>query len=821
MEPVSERLRRAAAAVACVVLAGLFAPTAGAFFPLGGFDAFNTLRLVKWRLNDFDNNNDGDIREDEGLEVLIEGGPAGFTEAEIEIIRDALDVWGNVPTSYAAFRVQGITRDPLLAGVQPDFRNVIAMQVTVDENDDNVLVDPSDIVLGDVGFPVLGVCVILFTVEDTILEVAGQGITVGAGTILDADIIIDANSVRPDPVTGANAFADLHGVMVHELGHFLGLGHTPLNNLRPSGPPAGGGVITPLRLLENPAIHITGSDGEQRHVGVTPTMYPVYWAMQVGDDFVPGMSDLAPDDIAAISYLYPRGSQNNFFTVNHEARSRRRPGSGFPSVPLTGGHVVAWADTDNNPDTPYVPVFSTMAGLYEPAGSPQLGGRFRLINMWKQMERPGTQGARFTPSYVFTVTPLNFTGFDRQAPPGILPEDTDTISGPAFFSVNPRSATDYTNAFPSEVFHEVENLIDVQNRDAGTAMVWSFERNTLISTSTGRSLATIRSVDLPMFGDPNDVCPLNIIESGAGGGTTVVGAVGPDTLRRFRDNVLLESVIGTALVGLYYEVGPVFARYLLGNAAAFEAWRRVVVAMYWSMENYRMIALALCGAALALVGWRLRRRLGRAAAGGLLALALLTAAGEAGAAIAFVTDAQLATGATDIVVGKVVAQEARWARGGRIFTDYALELSHVAKGTLNKNTNVTVSVIGGQIGALRVMASEMPALKVGDEVVLYLKFRANAYVIHGGLRGTQRVISNGKGGLSVETYSEYLSGEAGEALKAAYAPETVGAEVKHSDHDHNFCEAHDHGAKAAPVAIPLEEYVAYLRALPDDGAEQP
>lgn len=824
MEAVSERLRRAATAVVCMVLAGLFAPTASAFFPWGGFDTFNTLRLVKWRLNDFDNNNDGDIREDEGIEVLIEGGPAGFTEAEILEIEAAMAVWGNVPTSYAAFRIEGITLDPLLVGVEPDARNVIAMQVTEDLQDESVLVDPADVVLGDVAFPVLGVCVTLFAVEETILEVAGQGFVVGAGTIIDADIIIDAASFRPNPVTGAAPLADLRGVMVHELGHFLGLGHTPLNNLRPSGPPGSGGVVTPLRLVENPAIYMTGADGEQRHVGVTPTMFPINFDVVMDGERVDGGRDLAPDDIAAISYLYPRTSQNNFFQVNQEARSRRRAGSGFPSVPLTGAHVVAWADTDNNPDTPHVPVFSTMAGLYEPANSPQLGGRFRLQNLWKQMERPGAQGSLFNPTYIFTVSPLNFTGFERQSPPGILPGDIDSLQGPGSFSVSQRSADDYINAFPSEVFHEVANLIDVQNRNGGTPMVWSFERNTLISADTGRTLPTIRSVDLPMFGDPNDVCPLNLIDGGATTGTGVVGSIGgSDTLRRFRDQVLLESALGTALVGLYYQTGPVFSRYLLGNVQAYDAWRRVVAAAYWGMENYRMIGFGLVGIVALAAGWRWRRRAARAAVAGMLALALLGGAGEANAAIAFVTDATLATGATDIVVGKVVGKQARWARGGRIFTDVALEIQGSAKGGLNKATTVTVSVIGGQIGTLKVMASEMPTFNVGDEVVLYLRFRGNAYVVHGGLRGTLRVISNAKGERTVLTHTEYLSGEPGEALKAKHAPESVGAEVKHSDHDHNHCDAHDHGPKAAPVAIPLDEYVDYLRSLPvaDDGAGKP
>lgn len=808
-------VRRAGFIALCLIFTIGMAPTASAFFPLGGFDAFNLLRLAKWRLGDFDNNNDGDIREDEGIEVLIEDGPSGFTPEEIDEVRSALAVWGNVPTSFAAFRVDGITRDPLLAGLEPDFRNVIAMQVTNDADDENVLVDPDDIVVADVAFPVLGVNISIFTLEDTIVVIAGQGVTIGAGTIVDSDIIIDAASTRPDPVTGTNAVADLQGVMVHELGHFLGLGHTPLNNLRSSG--AAGGSS---RLLESPAIYVTGSDGEQQHVGVTPTMFPILFQIQEGDEFFDGALDLAPDDISAVSYLYPRSNQANFFSLNQEARTQRRTGSGFPSTPLTGAHVVAWADTDNNPNTSYVPVFSTMAGLYEPASDPQLGGLFEILGMWKQMEQPGAQGNLFTPAYIFTASALNFTGFDRQAPPGLLPEDVDTLQGSGgFFPV--RSADDYNNAFPSEVFHEVENLVDVSNRDAGTPMVWSFERSALVSLDTGKTLPTIRPNDLPMFGDPNDVCPLNIIEGGSAGAVASLSS-GPGVLRGFRDEILLESALGTSLVSAYYHAAPWMSRYFLGNATAFRAWRGTVDMAYWCVENYRMIALSSGSALLLLLAWVFRRRVRRATAA-LLVLGALLAGAPAQASIAFVTDAQLAAGADEaIVVGTVVALESRWARGGRIFTDVSFEIADTAKGRLNKNTVITVSVVGGQIGPLRVAASEIPTFAVGDEAVLFLNFVNDTYVIHGGIRGTVRVLSDPTGKQAINTNSDYIAGEAGAALKAKLLPEGAATGSQKTSEDGQDHTGHDHGDadNSTTVQVPLDEYMDYLRDLVQEEAKK-
>jgi hypothetical protein len=807
---VTASVRRAGFTVLCLILVIGMAPTASAFFPLGGFDAFNVMKLSKWALSDFDNNNDGDIREDEGLRVLLEDGPSGFTEEELLVVQSALDVWANVPTSFVAFQVEGVTQDPIAAGGAPDFRNSIVMQVAADDVEQGFVADT--VLDGVVGFPVLGVCYTFAFAEETVVEIAGQAVTISAGRIFEADIIIDSFSARPDLENGTNAIADLEGTMVHELGHFLGLGHTPLSNLR----------VSAGNLFENPAIYLTGSDGEQAHVGVTPTMFPFSFLVQQGDEFIDGGRDLAPDDISAISYLYPRSNQANFFSVNQEARTRRRAGSGLPSTPLTGSHVVAWADTDNNPNTSHVPVFSTMAGLYQPANSPQLGGLFEILGMWKQMEQPGAQGNLFNPSYIFTVSPLNFTGFDRQSPPGIPSGDIDSLQGPGGGSATSRGAEDYAVFFPSEVFHEQENVIDVSNRDAGTPMVWSFERNTLISVDSGQTLPTIRPIDLPMFGDPNDVCPLNIIEGGSAGAVASLSA-GPGSLRSFRDEVLLESAIGTALVGAYYQAAPWMARYFLGNAEAFRAWRGVVNTAYWALENYRMIALTASAAFIMVLGWSLRRRLRRATTVFLLAGALLSVS-PAHAAIAFVTDAQLAEGAQEaIVYGKVVALESRRTTQGGIFTDVSFEIQEVAKGRINKSTTITISVPGGRVGALVATVSEMPVFTVGEEAVLYLNFRNNSYVIHGGTRGTVRVLNDPDGKQVVQTNSAYVTGKAGAGLKAKYLPEGAAAEEDHKAEDGLDHTGHDHGDETVATTnlqVPLDEYMDYLRDLVQEEAKK-
>ena len=73
----------------------LAASNAHGFFPLGGFDEFNRLTYVKWSMPSMnDANNDGDISgPNEGIEIMFEGGPFGWTDDEIKIIKGAFGVW--------------------------------------------------------------------------------------------------------------------------------------------------------------------------------------------------------------------------------------------------------------------------------------------------------------------------------------------------------------------------------------------------------------------------------------------------------------------------------------------------------------------------------------------------------------------------------------------------------------------------------------------------------------------------------------------------------------------------------------------------------
>ena len=75
-------------AVLCAMLltSGLIEPAYG-FFPRGGYNLTQQLRYATWPFREFDTNENGAIEAGEGLEFRIESGPRGFTNAEIEQIK--------------------------------------------------------------------------------------------------------------------------------------------------------------------------------------------------------------------------------------------------------------------------------------------------------------------------------------------------------------------------------------------------------------------------------------------------------------------------------------------------------------------------------------------------------------------------------------------------------------------------------------------------------------------------------------------------------------------------------------------------------------
>ncbi|MCX8063816.1 MAG: hypothetical protein N3G21_01425 [Candidatus Hydrogenedentes bacterium] len=750
----------------------IFVARSYAFFPSGGFDQFNVLRLARWPFYDLDTNNDGKITAGEGVGVYIEEGKRGFKPEEIEDIKFAIEVWNSVPTSYASVRISGYYQDPLSLTI-PDALPTISMYVTeADVTDETIEADPESV---DVGGGILAVTITLFTVTDTLYEANGQIFPISAGTIVDRDVVVSATAHRTG-VEDTGIVANLKGTLVHELGHFLGLDHTPLNNLRAV-------YLTPTDeipayLVENEVVWMTLPNGVAKYVGATPTMFPIYFEVELPNGTrEDGCKDLAPDDISGISWLYPRGAQENFFDIRHEARSRTRRGSGIPSIPLPGGHVVAWADVDNYGYTTRVPLFSTMVGLYEPLINKQLQGKFNLIGLWKTMEVPGKQAEVFTPTYTITLSPMNGTGLERQAPPGMPPSFVDSIQGPNSYSVSTRAESDYQVSFMSEVFHEVENIIDVSKKDAGTPLVWSFVKNTVVSAVSDKTLPQMRPYLKPMFGDPNDVCPLNVIEVGTGtgeGGTTTPttpteGSISiAQDIRRFRDTFLMNSNLGLVLVDIYYAVAPLIAKAMLKD----ELVMRLVTSLVRTTLSSKMLVyigvfllavisflIVINRSALKMIR-REYKMLGKDTGKKISIIFLFISLGilpSASARIAYLTTEQLVEASDAVVSGEIVATNSYMAKNMKIYTEVEILIKETVKGDLNEGSSLVFTILGGEKDGFVMVCSEMPVFKVGDEVILYLRYlpKTQKWTLYAGTRSVTSVKTDESSGKKyVMPYSE-------------------------------------------------------------------
>lgn len=758
---MSTRFRHVILAGLCVCLCFGMARQAQAFFPFGGFDQFNRLVFYRWpyaAMND--TNHDRDISgPDEGIEILLEGGPLGWTDEEIEIVKEAFQVWQDVPTAYVGFQFIGTNQDPIPLGPAlfglGDLINYVAIET------------PYDLVTAGVGGGILGVTILTPapSPDEGTVSIEGIGFTYSPGQIIEADIIISAEDHRI-LVPGQEPIADLLGTMVHEIGHFIGMGHTPLNNLEVSL------ALDIPGLVETPAVAVRDASGQLSTVGATPTMFPIYFVTDYGrGEYTDGGRDLAPDDISGVSFLYPRGSQDDFFAISHEARTQSR--ANFPSIPVVGGHVVAWCDTDNDALTPRIPLFSTMSGLYE--YQPLLAGLFDVMGLRKTLETVGGT-APFMATYTLTNSPLNSLDFTRQAPIGYLSGDFDSIDG---------GVDVYNPAFPSEVFHEEGNLFGTEKHDVGTPLAYDPARQQIISADSQKSLPTILAGMAPMFGDRNNLCPLNITMGSLGSSTT------PRLLRRLRDNVLLESAFGTALVDAYYHVAPALARFLLTHVRAFQVVRAAVRAADWVVENYRVLAAALLG--LALLGGAFRRHR-KAAVIACIALAIACFMMPAHARILELTEEDMVSQSDAIVTGTVHELNSHWhdLSGYRVIvTDVTIAVTDTVKGVLGKSATINVRYLGGRVGDLAALATEMPTFREAEEVLLYLQEAGNiGYVVLAGLRGKYQVKTDG------DTGEKYLHASALQA-KSALARVASSMDAKES----------------RDGKVPLDKFKEYLRAI--------
>jgi hypothetical protein len=739
---------------------------AHAFIPMGGFNISKQLVFTRWSWPAMmDRNNDGDISgPDEGIPLLLEGGRNGWTDNEITIVKESFQVWQDVPTSYVGFQFLGVNQDPIPIGSPNDLINYVSIEV------------PNDIIKLPLATGVIGETIVTAPIDDGFFPDTGPvQVYHTGGEFIEADIVINGTLVR-SAAPGVKPQADLKAALVHEIGHFVGLGHTPLNNLEIV---ATGAVTGPV---ESPVFAQRDATGLLKLVGVTPTMFPLeFFADNGGGQFTDGGADLAPDDIAGVSFLYPRGSQGNFFSISQEARTLTRPN--LPSIPKAGGHIVAWCDVDNDPDTARAPLVSTLSGLYE--YQPLLGGRFNLMGLLKVIETMGSEQP-FQATYTLTISPLNDLSYERQAPfTGYPPtEYMGSIQG---------NVTMLTPLWPSEVFHEKGNLLGTENHDVGTPLVFDSTRGAVVSVDSAKTLPTILPGLKPMFGDTNAVCPLNVV-IGVPAFTTNRF---PTALRGLRDTVLLKTAVGTALVDAYYRVSPALATFLLRHGRVLYGVQLMMRAVEWSFGHSTEVLAVLMGT-LGAVAAFLRFKKAFVAAAILLAVCL--AALPAAASVLNLSDDDMVQVSDAIITGTVTSANSQWGESAGykgIVTDVAIEITDSAKGGLNIGSTVNLRVRGGQVGNIATIATESPEFKKDQEVLLYLEYRQDfGYLVVAGRRGKFDVTTD------TATGKKLLVGSSPEA-KAALAGSPA---VKHRSASFKSQLLDD-----VDTRVPLGDFMRHLR----------
>lgn len=719
-----------------VLIAAVFATDAVAFYPIGGISTSrNEVVIPRWPFRTMDVDGDGDVEpEGEGVEVHIATGFAGdFDAAEQQVIIESFQVWEDIPISYMSFYFgQPITDVPFMADVAIDHYNVVG----IDKFDD----------LPD---GVLGVTYMIMTMDDEVFQDEnGNSYTITGGQFVESDILINGPPHRPSLVDGllVPPSIDLRSTMVHEIGHFFGLGHPPDHDFSFARAVGDGDAAVGIEL---PSMWVRDPLGELVQVGATPTMFPIAFftgilppgASDISEiDLFDGGLDLAPDDIAGAAFLYPRGSGVDDFSISHFARSHTV--AGRTSIPALGAQITVYVESDDDPFTTRIPVYSTMTGLFE--AQEYLYGRFFLHNLPKTIENEF--GGLLQASY--TLSGHRITGNDVAV--GFLNPLTGEIENRYFddpddwnaerFDSTHDGGLNYTDILYGEVFKEGGNVLGRENFDFGTPLVYDPIRAKVISEDTGNALDKMLPGEFPMFGDPTGTCPLNMSFAGMASSKT------PTALRGFRDRVLVKSALGAAITDAYYSVAPTMARYLSAHESVLAGARKAAAVIEWSIINrYALLLFAIAGA----LSLKLRKqRVMSRAVLGLVLIAGLVVAAPAQALLLRMELTDLTKSSDNVIVGKVTDVQSRWnEQGNRIVTDVTIKVQDTAKGRMNKDALVHIRLLGGRVGGLVAKAPGMPTFSVDEEVVLFLQKKGGPKnLVVGGTQGKRLIQTDPKTG---------------------------------------------------------------------------
>jgi len=239
------------------------------------------------------------------VHYIVDSGHSGLEGYEsIEFVKDCFRVWENVSCSAVSFQYDGQTKKPITRDLIEDETSEV---LRIGDNVEEVIFDPDgditeffnldpETVLG-VGLPI-GYDFESVTFEDP--DKHGY-----SGEIFDGFILINTSATNDEE--------SIKSTVIHEIGHFIGLGHT---------------TVHPFIFGEdeNNDKFVDINETDQRKV-------PPMFAFALPQDFY-GQT-LEPDDIAAVCSLYPKCSFEEQFGAISGSVSNRT------GAPLFGASVAA------------------------------------------------------------------------------------------------------------------------------------------------------------------------------------------------------------------------------------------------------------------------------------------------------------------------------------------------------------------------------------------------------------------------------------------------------------------------------------------------
>ena len=761
---ISKR-RLALTLILAIVAAATVTPEAAAFYPLGFFNNTGQLIFPKWDFDYMDTNGDGDISgPSEGVLFHFEGGELGWTDQEKVKLIAGFETWENIPSCYIAFQYGQDIADPVELSAsltEIDFLNVVAIQLP----DDDV----------QVTFDVYVFNLNTYVTETTTIDVGGTQVYVAGGQILDYDLVYAGERTRALETAEGSG---IQGLTAFAVGSVVGLEYSPWDNLDAEASQAAG------RNVEKRVVWMRDATGTLIEMGVTPTLTNLFVYYDEGNGiYEDSLEDLAPDDIAGATFLYPRANEDRFFTIAQQARTTTR--QGFPSAQIAGGHIMAWCDADNNPASGRVPFLDCLTGLYEQ--DTNFRGNFRLINLFNQLE--DANGVTFPANYTVTCSVFEPNNFEQA--------DYDSTHGGDGFG--------FDALFPSQVFREDGNLFGLNNLDQGTPLEFDLTRRQVVSVNSGKTLSVMLAGGRPMFGDQNAVCPLNVIVAG------MKTNRGPTALREFRDSLLLKSAVGTAMMDAYYRVSPVFAQFLLRHGRVLSATRWIARGVEWSLAHRAAVVGALAVCLAACLGFRRwSRRATKAAASVLVVVAALSFASPAQALFALNDVEEYVSSADDVVAGRVAVVDSHWTNDHRqIVTDITVEVDDVMKGRANKGGKIHLSLPTGKVGPIVRYSPQLPSFREGEEVVLFLKnSKQNVPLLVGGITGKYNVRTDPETGEKVV----YAGSQATKVrLTRAIAKMAEKEETQADQAEASGEEGQEDEERPRPGTVLLDDFKDYLR----------